>query len=62
MSIVRPPRRGNTLLGRRWHEYLSRFLNQYGVSEPAIIMLTALLVGIGAGLGAVVFRRLIEGV
>jgi CIC family chloride channel protein len=32
------------------------------MSESAIIMLTALVVGIGAGLGAVVFRRLIAGV
>ena len=32
------------------------------MSESAIIMLTALVVGVGAGLGAVVFRRLIAGV
>ena len=31
------------------------------MSESAIIMLTALVVGAGAGLGAVVFRRLIAG-
>jgi len=32
------------------------------VSESGVILFTALIVGVGAGLGAVVFRRLIEGV
>ncbi|MGD8398024.1 MAG: chloride channel protein [Anaerolineae bacterium] len=38
---------------------LLRWLNQEDISESGVIMLTALLVGIGAGLGAVVFRWLI---
>ena len=32
------------------------------LSESGVILFTALIVGVGAGLGAVVFRRLIEGV
>ncbi|OQX61384.1 MAG: hypothetical protein B5M51_07985, partial [Anaerolinea sp. 4484_236] len=40
--------------------YLSQWLNQRKMSEPITISLTALIVGIGAGLGAVVFRRLIS--
>ena len=32
------------------------------LSESAVILFTALIVGVGAGLGAVIFRRLIEGV
>ena len=41
---------------------LSEWYNKYHMSESATILLTALIVGIGAGLGAVVFRRLISGV
>jgi CIC family chloride channel protein len=36
-----------------------RWFDQKAISESGIIMLTALLVGVGAGLGAVVFRWLI---
>ena len=50
----------------KWAQKISRhiavWLDNYGISEPAIIMITALIVGIGAGLGAVVFRHLIDGV
>jgi CIC family chloride channel protein len=49
-------------LGQRWRQRLPQWLDQRAVSESGIILFTALLVGIGAGLGAVVFRRLIEGV
>lgn len=45
-----------------WRQRLPRWLDQRAVSESGIILFTALIVGIGAGLGAVIFRRLIEGV
>jgi CIC family chloride channel protein len=41
---------------------LPRWLDQRALSESSVILFTALIVGVGAGLGAVVFRRLIEGV
>ena len=44
---------------RRSRQLLSQWLDRQAMSESAIIMLTALVVGIGAGLGAVVFRWLI---
>jgi CIC family chloride channel protein len=49
-------------LRRSWRQSLSQWLDRQALSESAIIMLTALVVGIGAGLGAVIFRRLIAGV
>jgi CIC family chloride channel protein len=42
-------------------ERLSRWLDERQLSESGLIMFTALIVGVGAGLGAVVFRRLIAG-
>lgn len=48
--------------GQEWRQRLSQWLDRRGISESGIIMLTALIVGIGAGLGAVLFRRLIDGV
>jgi chloride channel protein, CIC family len=39
---------------------LSHWADQRAIPESAVIMFTALIVGIGAGLGAVVFRRLIQ--
>jgi CIC family chloride channel protein len=50
------------LPGQWWRRNLSQWLDQRAVPESATIMFTALVVGIGSGLGAVVFRRLIEGV
>ncbi len=47
--------------GRPVNPRLAQWLDQHDVPESAVIMSTALLVGIGAGLGAMVFRRLIEG-
>jgi CIC family chloride channel protein len=47
---------------RRWYQYLFRWLGHPAVSESGTIIFTALVVGIGAGLGAIVFRRLIAGV
>jgi CIC family chloride channel protein len=41
---------------------LPRWLDRGTLSESGTILFTALIVGIGAGLGAVIFRRLIEGV
>jgi CIC family chloride channel protein len=61
MSTVRPSPRDRAFPGRRWRQYLPHFLSQHGLSESAVIMLTALVVGIGAGLGAVIFQRLING-
>jgi CIC family chloride channel protein len=44
----------------RWRHLLPRLLDQQAVSESGVIMITALLVGGGAGLGAVFFRWLIK--
>ncbi|MEJ2208365.1 MAG: chloride channel protein, partial [Anaerolineae bacterium] len=46
-------------LRRRWHELRAEWLDRQAASESAVIMFTALVVGLGAGLGAVIFRRLI---
>lgn len=40
---------------------LSQWLSRHKAPESMVIMLSALVVGIGAGLGAVAFRRLING-
>lgn len=42
-------------LRRPWRRLLSQGLDRQPISESAIIMLTALVVGVGSGLGAVVF-------
>jgi CIC family chloride channel protein len=47
-------------LSQRLSKRITYWLDRYGISEPATIMITALIVGIGAGLGAVVFRHLID--
>jgi CIC family chloride channel protein len=52
----------NNSLGQRWLRSLSQWLDQHAVPESGTIMFTALVVGIGSGLGAVIFRRLIGGV
>jgi len=52
----------NSSWGARSLRLLSQWLDRQAMSESAIIMLTALVVGLGAGLGAVVFRWLIAGV
>jgi CIC family chloride channel protein len=44
----------------RWRHLLPRLLDQQAVSESGIIMVSALVVGAGAGLGAVFFRWLIK--
>jgi CIC family chloride channel protein len=49
-------------LRHRLRQRLPRWLDQPSFSESGVVFLTALIVGIGAGLGAIVFRRLIEGV
>jgi CIC family chloride channel protein len=46
----------------RWRRRLPRWLDQQAVSESGVILFTALIVGIGAGLGAVLFRRMIAAV
>ncbi len=54
----------NGVIGATWRRLrrrLPHWLDQHRVSESGVIMLTALIVGVGAGLGAVVFRRLIGG-
>ncbi len=48
--------------GGRWGRLLPRLLDQRAISESGIIMITALVVGGGAGLGAVFFRWLIKSV
>jgi len=47
---------------RSWCRLLPRLLDQQAISESGIIMITALVVGAGAGLGAVFFRWLIKSV
>ena len=47
---------------RGWRQYTARWLDARRVPESAVIFITALIVGAGAGLGAGVFRRLIIGV
>jgi CIC family chloride channel protein len=42
--------------------YLVRLLDRFQPSSELVLLVTALIVGIGAGLGAVVFRYLITGV
>ena len=43
-----------------WSRRITRRLNKTELPESAIIILTALVVGIGAGVGAYLFRRLIN--
>lgn len=43
-----------------WSQRFTKRLNRTDLPESGIIILKALIVGVGAGLGAVVFRRLIE--
>ena len=45
-----------------WRQQIARWVDSHDVPESVVIFITALIVGIGAGLGAVVFRRLIAGV
>jgi CIC family chloride channel protein len=47
---------------RRWGNRLTAHVDRTQIPESGVIILTALLVGIGAGLGAVIFRRLIQGI
>jgi CIC family chloride channel protein len=49
-------------LRHRLRQRLPRWLDQHSFSESGVVLFTALIVGIGAGLGAIAFRRLIEGV
>jgi CIC family chloride channel protein len=49
-------------LRHRLRQHLPRWLDQPSFSESGVVLFTALIVGIGAGLGAIAFRRLIEGV
>ena len=49
-------------LGRWVRQHLAQWLERHGAPESAGMMVTALLVGLGAGFGAVIFRRLIQGV
>jgi chloride channel protein, CIC family len=46
--------------GREIRKYTASLLDRHRLPESMGIFLTALLVGSGAGLGAVVFRRLID--
>jgi len=43
-----------------WSRRITRRLNRTELPESAVIIMTALLVGVGAGLGAYIFRRLID--
>ncbi len=53
----------DTRLAQRWHSLTSRFarqLDRWQPPERMVLLVTALIVGIGAGLGAIVFRWLID--
>jgi CIC family chloride channel protein len=54
--------RKDSLFSLRLRQWLPSWLTRYKMPESGTIVLTALVVGLGAGLGAVVFRRLIAGV
>ena len=45
-----------------WRLRLSQALDRHEVPDSAVVMFTGLVVGVGAGLGAVIFRRLRNGV
>ncbi|TFH33987.1 MAG: CBS domain-containing protein, partial [Anaerolineales bacterium] len=47
---------------KRWGSRLTARVDRAQIPESGIIIATALVVGIGAGLGAVVFRRLIQAI
>jgi CIC family chloride channel protein len=49
-------------VSRRVSQQVTRWIDQRGVPESVLIMATALAVGVGAGLGAVAFRWLIQSV
>jgi len=61
MHLLSSIRIGIRGISQRWRLRLSDWIDQHEVPESGVIMFTALVVGIGAGLGAVAFRRLIEG-
>jgi len=44
----------------KWSGKITRRLNRSELPESAIIIITALVVGVGAGIGAYVFRQLID--
>ena len=48
--------------GHRWRGRLSQWLDQHAITGSATLLITALIVGASAGLGAVIFRWLIQGV
>ncbi|MCJ7700079.1 MAG: chloride channel protein [Anaerolineales bacterium] len=49
-------------IGVRLSNFISQWIDRLQPSSELVLMVTALIVGIGAGLGAVVFRYLINGV
>jgi hypothetical protein len=49
-------------IGVRLSNFISHWIDRLQPSSELVLMVTALIVGIGAGLGAVVFRYLINGV
>ncbi len=53
-------RRLRSTATEHWRHLLPRLLDRQAVSESGIITITALVVGIGSGLGAVLFRWLIK--
>jgi len=50
------------IINKVWRQKIAHWVDAHEVPETVIIFATAFIVGIGAGLGAVVFRLLINGV
>ncbi len=63
MASAEPsPRQGERFLSDRWRRHIPQWLDKRDIPESGMIMVTALIVGVGAGLGAVFFRWLIGAV
>ena len=63
MYFFQPPTNSsNKPVFNGWSRKVARWLDRSGVPDSIVIILTSVLVGVGAGLGSVLFRWLIEAV
>jgi len=59
--LKKPSPEGKSVpFGQKWRIYIAHWIDRRGVSESTMVMFTAIVVGIGAGLGAVFLQRLIS--